>query len=313
MHIQASILALAGKFDSTVLPTTAMYLGISEVTEAEDQSDTHTNNVEDYNYNEEELENNEATLMNDERDQQQNRCITAFSSGTGLAGIVGYGYKAFLSEVFGWGLSYIVWSAIGFAFFYWQIYHTGLDALEQERMQPNDTGNFTQQAPPIHMLESSLLVTGRSNNEQKDEGYDNASLVEMVGHHQHRESRNTTSAAHRILSSASANTDLTAHDRFKLVLSLWPYTIPLFTVYAAEYMLQAGVWSAIGFPVTSTIARAQFYHNANWTVSLASMLLPYHTNSYAQQSVRSIISINLVCFYLVHLATCSAYPFLYFG
>ncbi|EED92444.1 cln3-like protein, partial [Thalassiosira pseudonana CCMP1335] len=134
---------------------------------------------------------------------QQNRCITAFSSGTGLAGIVGYGYKAFLSEVFGWGLSYIVWSAIGFAFFYWQIYHTG---------------------------------------------YDNASLVEMVGHHQHRESRNTTSAAHRILSSASANTDLTAHDRFKLVLSLWPYTIPLFTVYAAEYMLQAGVWSAIGFP-----------------------------------------------------------------
>ena len=180
-------------------------------------------------------------------------------------------------------------------------------------MQPNDTGNFTQQAPPIHMLESSLLVTGRSNNEQKDEGYDNASLVEMVGHHQHRESRNTTSAAHRILSSASANTDLTAHDRFKLVLSLWPYTIPLFTVYAAEYMLQAGVWSAIGFPVTSTIARAQFYHNANWTVSLASMLLPYHTNSYAQQSVRSIISINLVCFYLVHLATCSAYPFQYFG
>ena len=61
--------------------------------------------------------------------------------------------------------------------------------------------------------------------------------------------------------------NLTSYERFKMVLSLWKYTIPLFTVYSAEYMLQAGVWPSIGFPVTSAIARAQFYQYSNWTVS----------------------------------------------
>jgi hypothetical protein len=60
--------------------------------------------------------------------------------------------------------------------------------------------------------------------------------------------------------------NLTSYERCKLVLSLWKYTIPLFTVYAAEYMLQAGVWPSIGYPVTSASARAQFYQYSNWSV-----------------------------------------------
>ena len=57
---------------------------------------------------------------------------------------------------------------------------------------------------------------------------------------------------------------LTARQRLKLSLTFWPYTIPLFTVYAAEYALQAGTWTAIGFPVDSVAARDQFYEYSNW-------------------------------------------------
>ena len=56
------------------------------------------------------------------------------------------------------------------------------------------------------------------------------------------------------------------------VFSLWQYMIPLFVVYMAEYMMQAGVWPAIGFPVTSTSAIAQFYHYANWTYQVGAFL-----------------------------------------
>lgn len=36
-------------------------------------------------------------------------------------------------------------------------------------------------------------------------------------------------------------------------------------VYFAEYAMQSGVWSAIGFPMDSEDARKRFYTFANWT------------------------------------------------
>jgi len=44
--------------------------------------------------------------------------------------------------------------------------------------------------------------------------------------------------------------------------------IPLFVVYAAEYALQSGTWTAIGFPVHDEQARNRFYAYSNWTVRL---------------------------------------------
>eukprot|EP00614_Pseudopedinella_elastica_P018764 CAMPEP_0172650154 /NCGR_PEP_ID=MMETSP1068-20121228/242151_1 /TAXON_ID=35684 /ORGANISM="Pseudopedinella elastica, Strain CCMP716" /LENGTH=686 /DNA_ID=CAMNT_0013464517 /DNA_START=119 /DNA_END=2179 /DNA_ORIENTATION=+ len=62
--------------------------------------------------------------------------------------------------------------------------------------------------------------------------------------------------------------ELTARERFIFLASLWPFCVPLVLVYAAEYALQAGVWSAIGFPVSSAEARAEFYDYANWSYQL---------------------------------------------
>ena len=40
--------------------------------------------------------------------------------------------------------------------------------------------------------------------------------------------------------------------------------VPLFLVYAAEYAMQSGVWSSIGFPIADAAARHRFYVAANW-------------------------------------------------
>jgi battenin len=53
-----------------------------------------------------------------------------------------------------------------------------------------------------------------------------------------------------------------------LVLTLWPYMIPLFVVYAAEYALQSGTWSAIGFPLDEIEARDRFFEYSNWMYQL---------------------------------------------
>lgn len=40
---------------------------------------------------------------------------------------------------------------------------------------------------------------------------------------------------------------MTSIERFRRVLSLWPYIIPLVLVYFAEYAIQAGAWTAYSF------------------------------------------------------------------
>lgn len=57
---------------------------------------------------------------------------------------------------------------------------------------------------------------------------------------------------------------MTFKQRLQVTLQLWPYMVPLFVVYFAEYAMQSGTWTAIGFPVTSADARHRFYLYSNW-------------------------------------------------
>jgi len=66
--------------------------------------------------------------------------------------------------------------------------------------------------------------------------------------------------------------EMTGKQRFYLVLSLWRYMLPLFLVYAAEYALQSGTWTSIGFPVQDRASRTSFYQSANWTYFVGSFL-----------------------------------------
>ncbi|KAI8106057.1 hypothetical protein M9435_000607 [Picochlorum sp. BPE23] len=62
----------------------------------------------------------------------------------------------------------------------------------------------------------------------------------------------------------SAVARMTFKEKFMFVLGLWSYTVPLFLVYFAEYAMQSGVWTSIGFPVDDEEARHRFYVYANW-------------------------------------------------
>lgn len=259
-NFKASLLALAGKFDGILLPimsTTYFYRVIAEEHTVPPVA-THTTSPTSFAeihpaddiMDETESDENSAKLAKMENNHQR-ACITAFASGTGLAGIIGYGYKALFSDLFGLSLSATIWSAVMFPLAYSVIYRTGLYSVEQSMQQiiaPSGIGQSRASDDGLcrdYAQESSSLAL-----EMVDSEIIHADSSQQV-------QTNCTVVPH----------NLTACERFKLVLSLWKYTIPLFTVYAAEYMLQAGVWPAIGFPVTSATARAQFYLYSNWTVS----------------------------------------------
>ncbi|KAK9918138.1 hypothetical protein WJX75_001533 [Coccomyxa subellipsoidea] len=53
-------------------------------------------------------------------------------------------------------------------------------------------------------------------------------------------------------------------ERYQRTLDLWPYMVPLTLVYFAEYVMQSGTWTAIGFPPGDAPARHQFYEASNW-------------------------------------------------
>lgn len=222
---QASSLALAGKFDSVILPKMRNSTSYSIInSNACNGTDSYEN---DY----------EVTPQRDLNTIQMNRCITAFSSGTGLAGIVGYGYKSLLSKAFGWGLSYVVFSVVVFAAAYYATFYHGLFKAEHEDrfdrlVQAGDREKVLAQkkTTPVHMLESSFP----RNRRMREDDESTSEAVEMVVHFQESTSLQSTESA----AIYNLPAQLTPVQRFRLVLSLWPYTIPLFTVYAAEYMMQ---------------------------------------------------------------------------
>jgi hypothetical protein len=319
--LKASLLALAGKFDSMILPTIAppnSYRVISEGL-TENANFSQQNFAQEYqlddSVDETELEDNAGKLMK-QGTTHQRACITAFSSGTGLAGIVGFAYKALFSDLFGWGLSATVWSAMAFSLAYSLIYRKGLHGMDdsaQRLVQP--------EAGPSRVLESPLFVDEfgihDSSLPRRRHSYgreDSGSALEMAN----TENIHPNTMKQLRTDSSVSSRNFTAFERFQLVLSFWPYTIPLFTVYAAEYMMQAGVWSAIGFPVTNASARAQFYHYSNWTVSgtsshTATQYFYFYFDSYDYLALLHPHSTKRACSYRGRLETCGPPLFQFFG
>ena len=69
------------------------------------------------------------------------------------------------------------------------------------------------------------------------------------------------------------------------VASLWRYTVPLVVVYFAEYVCQAGVWAAVGFPSPSNARdRDRFYKAANWC---------YQAGVFVSRSSGSVLQVSL--------------------
>uniref|UniRef100_A0A7S2VKK6 Protein BTN n=1 Tax=Zooxanthella nutricula TaxID=1333877 RepID=A0A7S2VKK6_9DINO len=166
------------------------------------------------------------------------KCLAAWSSGTGFAGILGY---------------------------FWSILFTqAIDACFQVQLM---VGLWIPVAWLVvfhAMLEAPWIDSRRFGGADAEVG-----AVAAVGAAAETESEATAGSSTNLEAQAGRDLPVTAaltfRERFSFTLTLWPFMVPLFLVYASEYIIQSGVWSGMGFPVTDADARHSWYQWANFT------------------------------------------------
>lgn len=171
------------------------------------------------------------------------RYISWYSSGTGGAGIVGTFYPVLMEEILGLSLSTAVLIGLVFPVAYVAIFFLALDRrgthdshIEEQRTEEQDFSSSKQVNIDIAMEEGGSARPRTSTSGSPSESW-----------HMERTKDQGWSFA----------------KRFKEVLGLWHYIVPLFVVYFAEYFIQSGLWSSIGVPdLYSQEDRNQFYHYA---------------------------------------------------
>ncbi|TDH70032.1 hypothetical protein CCR75_007921 [Bremia lactucae] len=164
-------------------------------------------------------------------------CLTCWSSGTGLAGVGGYAWIAVFHL---WGnLSFqtTIELASIFPILYVFVFLVVLDTSKLPSRtysyMPLPNGCSHNLAPIKYIVPPPNEKQMEKENVPKESACD-ASTLQLK-------------------------------DKLAFLKMLGPYMIPLTTVYFAEYTMQTGVWSAIGFPVQSKVARARFYSSAGLT------------------------------------------------
>ena len=295
---EASLLALAGKFDSSLhfRPVTSVHL------------------YED-NDHEEYLNTGGENNINSET-SGKGYCIVALSSGTGIAGIFGFGYVFFLMNTFGMNLTKTLLVALIFPILYWIIYKKYLadDDIDLDFHENNSVNVSTQsecnstEAISDHLLATEVVYKNLDNECKR---YEHNLTVRVIPKNLRQKStlankkqlNPSTKIKEEKLSycnvseegpSSCAIQKMTCQERLKLNLSLWPYTVPLFTVYFAEYVLLSGIWTAIGFPLENEVARNKFYVASNWTVRLQKLALFI---LFCMKTVLRILLLNITHFY----------------
>ncbi|CAE7510418.1 BTN1 [Symbiodinium natans] len=176
----------------------------------------------------------EASLLAMSSFYEAKPCLTAWSSGTGFAGIAGYVWSLlfdYLDACFQVELMVALWLPVAFLLAFHCI--LGPPWIDEERGIAN-----------VNLSVPDCTVDSPSSNSEELESEEST----VTEHH----------------ASELATAKLSVKERFSYILSLWPYTVPLFLVYAAEYTIQAGFWAAMGFPVTDPTSRHKFYKWANF-------------------------------------------------
>jgi battenin len=229
--------------------------------------------------------------------REKNPCLTAFSSGTGLAGVFGFTWNFVWMNWLGLPLNSTLYLGNVLAILYYGLYYKCVREFRPGVVVPLN------------------LVSGVLGGEF------GAESSEPIAPHNNtdidcRDTPVTIEFEDEADEPSIATSDMmTSLERFIAVLRLWPYMIPLFVVYAAEYSLQAGTWTAIGFPVDNETARDQFYEYSNWMVwpNLMDCMFPRHCHlthtvlHYYCSSTKSVFSCP------GHLAFCSSLRCRYYG
>eukprot|EP00551_Chaetoceros_affinis_P012211 CAMPEP_0203665878 /NCGR_PEP_ID=MMETSP0090-20130426/3027_1 /ASSEMBLY_ACC=CAM_ASM_001088 /TAXON_ID=426623 /ORGANISM="Chaetoceros affinis, Strain CCMP159" /LENGTH=624 /DNA_ID=CAMNT_0050529595 /DNA_START=31 /DNA_END=1905 /DNA_ORIENTATION=+ len=289
---ESTLLALSGRADSI----------IANENENENDQRLYTSESTD------ESRNNNHSGNNKEGNEKESKsiCITAFASGTGLAGPLGFAFIVIVTKVFGLSLTAALLIAMVFPVCYLAVFNNYLFEFA-----PGSDGSAIDN--------DSYTNTGSSNGSRSsnDNNYDKKSVAFLNEEGEHQSSSfeilsaneedckggGSEANATRSSSSITSISGMSVGERLKFTLSLWPYMVPLFVVYAAEYALQSGVWTAIGFPVDAEEARNSFYTNSNWA---------YQVGVFVSRSSGAFWIAPMWVLWLMPLLQCANLVFFYF-
>ncbi|KAL4429218.1 hypothetical protein ABPG77_010197 [Micractinium sp. CCAP 211/92] len=210
--------------------------------------------------------------------------ITMWSSGTGFAGVFGYAWVALLHLFAGLSFTSTLLLANATTAAWLAVYHLLLEKPEQrvQQLWRHDSDAAASDVPspvlavdrPERQQGGQRMATAEDRNEGAAEGGAASAGDEqqrlllpslagswLQGQQQQQQQQHSEGGTSPKPSRAGR---MGWRERLERTVVLWPYMVPLLLVYFAEYAMQSGAWTAIGFPVSSEQARKRFYVYSNW-------------------------------------------------
>lgn len=203
------------------------------------------------------------------------QCLTCWSSGTGLAGVGGYAWVACFHIWLGCSFAQTLMLASVFPVLYVLTFCLVLDS---SRLPAERNCNYM----PIPDAGVDAEAVAAIKTEQRSARHKRKTLEDLEDREQDRKLK----PSHQ----------MTIREKLRFTTTLAPYMVPLTVVYFAEYTMQTGVWSTIGFPVSSEAARSEFYNYAG---------LGYQSGVFLSRSSGVLFQANRAVLYLMpFLQTC---------
>jgi battenin len=301
---EATLLALAGKWDANH-SNNRKEEGVDDVEEeeyAKDEGDPDPDPL---------VTTTAPSIAPSSSTTNKATALTAFSSGTGLAGPAGFGWTLFFTQGLQWSLNATALVSLVLPVTYLLLYMVCLKeedeqsislqsqsevVLCQATLNDNNDDNDS-----VRLLEHGQTKTSDLTHISKEHDplVNACTTTATVGTTSTGTVSSTASLATATMTSTT-NTfnqskptkSMTLPERVVFCYHLWPYCVPLFTVYAAEYACQAGAWTAIGFPTvnTSEAARNDFYVAAGWW---------YQTGVFLSRSSGHLMTVNMTVLWIL--------------
>ncbi|CAL5228292.1 g11397 [Coccomyxa viridis] len=207
--------------------------------------------------------------------------ITLWSSGTGFAGVAGYTWVGVMHTILGFSFATTLMIANATSVAWLLCYYLLLKPATgaPHRSKSEEEQGFAESAAwqePVVASEkapinenSQASLAGLAAGDALEEGAPVGERLQLLVEEQPSSAPAPVSnACPGPLAPLAMTHRMHWRERLQRTLDLWPYMAPLTLVYFAEYVLQSGAWTAIGFPVDSPDARHTFYTYANWVYQI---------------------------------------------
>lgn len=258
------------------------------------------------------------------------RCLTAWSAGTGFAGVFGFAFVYALKPL---GFKVTLLSANVLVAVFAAVYYV---MLPRPLMTPTpvelllglkkNDGDGDESVGDLGGIDIDI-GSGSSSGSEGNGSHASGSLRREIeggeegesGFQAEVEVEEDDDDGNLLLSDAKspevarARSPMSARDRCLFTTKLRKYMAPLFLVYFAEYCLQSGVWASIGFPVQDESSRRSFYTSANWLYQLG-VFLSRSSGTIYKPSLKTVQAMPVLqCVLLVFFYNVAWHATLFYG